>query len=88
MTTQYHFSFDNRDKAKSAAKFLLQVHKQVDGYDDWTEEKLVGHLTRQYFVQLEAPMVWFPGFPSDSEVVQEFFQKRSESISGDVKHDV
>lgn len=75
MTTLYNFNFEETESAKAAAQFLIQVHKQVDGYDDWTEEKLVKHLMRDSYLTVHAPMAWFPGFLSYTSVINKFVQE-------------
>lgn len=80
MTNTYNFSFKTFESALSASRFLIEVHKEVDGYTDWTEEKLAKHLMRTQYPRVDAPMVWFCGFSSDS-IPDDFFKGVSADIA-------
>ena len=79
MTNTYNFSFKNIESALIASRFLLQVHGEVDGYSDWTDEKLAKHLMRKTYIEANAPMTWFEGF-NDPVILSSFFSDRCENV--------
>jgi hypothetical protein len=48
---------------ESFAKFLLNVHKVVDGEDHWTLETLIVYLSKRGYQQICAPIIEFHGIP-------------------------
>ena len=88
MTNTYNFSFKTLDSALAASSFLLEVHKEVDGYTDWTKEKLAKHLMRKQYIKADAPMSWFKGFSNEDEATVKFLSDCVDCVENVVQADV